>query len=81
LLKDSRRQRDSIHTQVQAGEMAPLAAASAEVDYNTAAQSRLDTLVKAQQAFGQLEDAVQSPLTLPPETLEAAKNEFFQTEK
>ena len=71
LLKDSRRQRDSVHAQVQAGETAPLAAASAEVDYNTAAQSRLDTLVKAQEAFGQLEDAVQSPLTLPPSALDA----------
>ena len=81
LLKDSRRQRDSVRAQVQAGEMAPLAAAGAEVDYNTAAQNRLDTLIKAQQAFGQLEDAVQSPLTLPPETLEAVKNEFFQPEK
>jgi cobalt-zinc-cadmium efflux system outer membrane protein len=71
LLNDSRRQRDSVRAQVQAGEMAPLAAASAEVDYNTAAQSRLDTLVKAQQAFGQLEDAVQSPLTLPPAAIDA----------
>jgi outer membrane protein TolC len=71
LLNDSRRQRDSVRAQVQAGEMAPLAAASAEVDYNTAAQSRLDTLVKTQQAFGQLEDAVQSPLTLPPAAIDA----------
>jgi outer membrane protein TolC len=81
LLKDSRQRRDSVHAQVEMGETAPLAAASAEVDYTTAAQSRLDTLVKTQLAFGQLEDAVQSPLTLPPERLEAAKNEVFQTEK
>jgi outer membrane protein TolC len=76
LLKDSQRQWDSVRAQVQTGEMAPLAAANADVEYNTTVQSRLDTLIKAQQALGQLEDAVQSPLTLPPETLNTAQKSF-----
>ena len=38
-------------------------------------------VVKAQQALGQLEDAVQSPLTLPPATLDAAENNHSQGPK
>ncbi|MDE3068391.1 MAG: TolC family protein [Verrucomicrobiota bacterium] len=74
LLKNLRRRLDSIHAQVRAGEMEPLTAASAEVEYDAGAESRLNTMVQAQQALGRLEDAVQSPLTLPPATLDAAQN-------
>jgi outer membrane protein, heavy metal efflux system len=69
-----RRRLDSIRAQVQAGEVEPLSLANAEVEFDTGAQSRLTALVQAQQALGQLEDAVQSPLTLPPATLNAAEN-------
>lgn len=74
LLKDSQRQRDSVRAQSQAGEVEPLAVASAEVEFDANAQSRLDAVIQAQQAFGRLEDAVQSPLTLSPATLNAAQN-------
>ena len=56
--------------------MDSLAVAGAEVEFNTGAQNRLDALVKAQQALGQLEDAIQSPLTLPASTLDAADENF-----
>jgi cobalt-zinc-cadmium efflux system outer membrane protein len=73
LLGHLQEQLKSIRAQAEAGEVAPLAVASAEAEYATGAQSRLDALVKAQQALGQLEDAVQSPLTLPPSALKAAQ--------
>jgi cobalt-zinc-cadmium efflux system outer membrane protein len=81
LLDDMRKQLDSVHAQAQAGAAEPLTLANAEVEYATGAQSQLDALVKAQEALGQLEDAVQSPLTLPPETIRAAQNNLSKTEK
>ena len=64
-----------------AGEAEPLTLANAEAEYATGAQNQLDALVKAQTALGQLEDAVQSPLTLPPEELKAVQNNFPKTLK
>ena len=61
--------------------MDSLAVAGAEVEFNTGAQNRLDALVKAQQALGQLEDAVQSPLTLPASALDATENNHSQGPK
>jgi len=81
LLEDLQKQLGSVHAQAQAGEAEPLTLANAEAEYATGAQSQLDALVKAQQALGQLEDAVQSPLTLAPETIRAAQNNLSKTEK
>jgi outer membrane protein TolC len=81
LLEDLQKQLDSVHAQALAGEAEPLTLANAEAEYATGAQSRLDALVKAQEALGQLEDAVQSPLTLTPETIRAAQNNLSKTEK
>ena len=64
---------DSVRAMLQAGELDPLAVANAQIEFNTGAQSRLDAMFKAQQALGQLEDAVQSPLTLPPGAIQAAQ--------
>jgi cobalt-zinc-cadmium efflux system outer membrane protein len=74
LLDDLQRQLGSVHAQTQAGEVEPLTLANAEAEYATGAQNQLGALVKAQQALGQLEDAVQSPLTLSPDTIRAAEN-------
>ena len=73
LLKSLRQRLDSVRAQEQAGETDPLAVATAEVEFDTGRQSQLAALVKAQQALGQLEDAVQSPLTLKPSVLSAAE--------
>ena len=81
LLGNSQRQLDSVRAREQAGETDPLAVANAEVELATGAQNRLNALVQARQALGQLEDAVQSPLTLPAETLDAAQNNLSKTEK
>jgi len=63
---------DSVRAQAQSGEAEPLALANAEVESGTGAQSLLEALVKAQQALGQLEDAVQSPLTLSASEVDTA---------
>jgi outer membrane protein TolC len=69
LLGGAQHQLDSVRAQAQAGETDPLAVANAEVEYVTGAQARLNALVQAQQALGQLEAAVQSPLTPNPSFL------------
>ena len=81
LWNDLQKRLNSVRAQAQAGEVDPLAVAGAEVEFNTGAQNRLDALVKAQQALGQLEDAVQSPLTLPSATLDATENNLSQSPK
>jgi len=73
LLGDLQKRRDSVRAMQQAGELDPMAVANAEVEYNTGALSRLDALVKAQEALGQLEDAVQSPQVMPPAMLQSAQ--------
>jgi cobalt-zinc-cadmium efflux system outer membrane protein len=78
LLDDLRKQLDSVHAQAQAGEAEPLTSANAEVEYAAGAQNQLDAVIKAQTTLGQLEDAVQSPLTLPPATLGAAEKHLSQ---
>ena len=74
LLADLRQQIDSVRDQVQAGERQPLDLADAEVAFDKGAQNLLATRIEAQRALGALEDAVQSPLTLAPSTLQAAQN-------
>jgi len=81
LLDNARKQLGSVRAQAQAGETDPLAVANAEVEYAAGSQNRLNALVSAQQALGRLEDALQSPLTLPPATMDTAQNGFPQAEK
>ena len=72
-LRDSSQKRlDSFRAQAKAGELEPQEVATAEVEFATTSQDRLNALVQAQQALGKLEDAVQNPLTLPKEVLEVA---------
>jgi outer membrane protein, heavy metal efflux system len=78
LLDNLQKQVIFVREQEKAGEVEPLTLANAEAEYATGAQNQLDALVKAQQALGQLEDAVQSPLTLPPETIGAVENHLSQ---
>jgi len=74
LLDDLEKQLDSVRAQAQLGEADALTLASAEAEFATGAQNQMDALIQAQQALGQLEDAVQSPLTLSPATINAAEN-------
>jgi cobalt-zinc-cadmium efflux system outer membrane protein len=79
LLDDMQKQLDSVHAQAQAGEVEPLTLANAEAEYATGAQNQLGALIKAQAALGQLEDAVQSPLTLASDTIRAVENNSPET--
>ena len=62
LLADQQERRKLAQRMFEAGETARLEAATAELELHTADLARLDALVKAQQALGALEDAVQRPL-------------------
>lgn len=73
LLKELNERLKSVRTMEQAGAVDALAVANAEVEYNTGALSNLDALNKAQQARGQLEDAVQSPLVLSSAALQSTE--------
>jgi cobalt-zinc-cadmium efflux system outer membrane protein len=81
LLEDSHKQLRSVRAQAELGETDSLALADAETVYCTGAQSELNSVVKAQQALGALEDAVQSPLTLSSEMLDAAQNHLSEIQK
>lgn len=74
LLDDAQKQLDSVKAQAAAGETDPLAVATAEVEYATSAQSRLNAMIQAQQSLGLLEDAVQSPVVLTPAEIAAGVN-------
>lgn len=71
LLRSLRADLSAIDAQVAAGELQPLDLANARLAYEDGAQSRLEALVEAQAALGALEDAMQSPLTLPALALRA----------
>jgi outer membrane protein, heavy metal efflux system len=81
LLENLRKQLNSIREQAQLGEVGALTLANAEVEFYNAAQNQMGALIQAQQALGNLEDAVQSPLTLSPEKLRAAENNFPRIQK
>jgi outer membrane protein, heavy metal efflux system len=74
LLDNLQKRLAAVRAQMQAGETDALALATAEVEFRTGEQNQLDALFKAQQALGRLEDAVQSPLTLPPALVKAAQD-------
>lgn len=74
LLQSLSQRLDSVQAQEQAGEAASLDVANAQVAFDIGVQNRLTALIRAQQALGFLEDAVQSPLTLPPNTIRGAES-------
>lgn len=80
LLGNLQKRLDSVRAMQKAGELDATAVANAQVEFNTGALSRLDALVKAQQARGQLEDAMQSPLVLPAAVLQNAQTNPKQTQ-
>jgi cobalt-zinc-cadmium efflux system outer membrane protein len=72
LQSDLQKQLDSVRSQAQMGEADALALANADAAYCNGAQNQLDALAKAQQALGDLENAVQSPLTFSMDTVHVA---------
>lgn len=74
LLRRLGRQLSSVNAQVAVGELQPLELVNTRVAYEAGAQDRLDALVRAQQALGRLEEAMQSPLTLAPAAMHAVQH-------
>ncbi len=81
LLADLEKQLNTVRAQARLGEADALALANAEASYCTGAQNELDALAKAQQALGELEDAVQSPLTFSPESIRMVQDPVPGTKK
>ena len=79
LLENLGKQLDSARAQAGVGEVDALTLADAESAYCAGAQAQLNAVVKAQQALGALEDAVESPLTLSQQTLDAAQNHLSKS--
>jgi len=73
LLRGLEQQLGSVRAQVAAGERQALDLADARLAYEAGLREQLDALVRAQQALGRLEDAMQSPLTLARATVRAAQ--------
>ncbi|MGH8023095.1 MAG: TolC family protein [Limisphaerales bacterium] len=80
LRDDLRRQLDTVKAQAALGEADALTLADAQLAYYTGQENRVQALVKAQQALGALEDAVQSPLTLSPQTLDEAEKKLSRNQ-
>lgn len=81
LLDDLQKQLDAARAQNQLGESDALTLANAEAEFATSAQNQLNAIVQAQQALGDLEDAVQSPLTLSEAAISAAQKDFSRIKK
>ncbi len=65
MLTDLTRQENVAESMLQAGAISGSELAALQLQLSVSALARLDALQQAQQAVGQLEDAVQSPLGLP----------------
>lgn len=74
LLADQRKQRQTTQRMFEAGEMGRLGLATAELEIFTTELSRLDAVVKAQQALGALEDGLQQPLGSPASSVVVPEN-------
>ncbi|MGD8817714.1 MAG: TolC family protein, partial [Acidobacteriota bacterium] len=70
LLAQLREQEALSSTAYRLGEVSRLALLSAQLELATGELARLETLGQAQQAAGELENAIQSPLDLPSWVLE-----------
>jgi cobalt-zinc-cadmium efflux system outer membrane protein len=81
LLSDLQRQLNSVRALARVGETDALTLANAESAFHSGALNQLDALIKAQEALGALEDAVQSPLTLSATAVQAAQENFPANQK
>ncbi len=64
ILTNLKRSQDSATKRYELGEISKLELLGVELELSASAQARLESLVRAQQAAGELEDAMQSPLDL-----------------
>ena len=79
LLAAERKQRQSVATQFKYGEADYLDSISAQMELDNANLAQLENEAQLQQAFGQLEDALQSPLTLTDSLVRQIQNNPRET--
>ena len=65
LLENAQKQQRTTRAMLDAGEISRFALSTTELEVSLSVLARLDALAKAQQAWGDLENALQSPLGLP----------------
>jgi len=65
LLASGQQQQKSAQAQLEAGAADQLDSLNAQLEFDSASLAQLENETQLQQALGQLEDALQSPLTLP----------------
>lgn len=81
LLAAVQRQQKSTAAQFQAGTTDQLDLLNAQLALTSTRLAQLDNTAQLQRAFGALEDAVQSPLTLSRATIDAAQKYFSEIQK
>ena len=85
MLAAEQQQQKSAQAQLQVGAADQLDSLNAQLELDSASLAQLENETQLQQALGQLEDALQSPLTLPDSVVQQiqknpARNQFaFKT--
>jgi outer membrane protein, heavy metal efflux system len=79
LLAAEQQQQKSVQAQQEAGGSDPLDSINAELELDNAALAQLENEAQGQQALGQLEDALQSPLTLSDSIIQQAQKDPDET--
>jgi outer membrane protein TolC len=69
LVTNLKKQEKSVRVRYEAGEISKLELAAVQLELISSSVSRLEALIKTQEAFGLLEDAMQRPFDLPEELL------------
>jgi len=81
ILAHLKRQEESAKVKWQLGEISKLEYLGLQIELNSSALARLDVLVKAQEAIGRLEDAMQSPLEKADWILETPRRDSGQAKE
>ncbi len=79
MLAAEQQQQKSAQAQLDAGAADQVDWLNAQLELTSAALARLENEAKLQEAFGQLEDALQSPLTLPDSAIRQLQNNPRET--
>jgi outer membrane protein TolC len=74
LLAEEQRQQKSAQAQLAIGAADQLDSLNAQLEFDSASLSQLENEAQLQEALGQLEDALQNPLTLPDPVIQQVQN-------
>jgi cobalt-zinc-cadmium efflux system outer membrane protein len=79
LLAAEQQQQKSAQAQLEVGAADQLDSLNAQLEFDSASLAQLENKTLLQQALGQLEDALQSPLTLPDSVVQQAQKNLRET--